>query len=70
MFRQLKTAFTSASVLVHFDPAKPIGLETDASGYAIACIISQQAREVGEAKGDLSDRTERAAKGHWNPVAF
>ncbi len=45
---------------VHFDPAKTIGLETDASGYAIAGIISQQAREVREAKECLSDCTERA----------
>jgi hypothetical protein len=45
-FRQLKAAFTSASVLVHFDPAKLIWLQTDASGYSIAGIISQQAKEV------------------------
>jgi hypothetical protein len=42
-FRQLKTAFTSAPVLIHFDPAKLIRLERDAMGYAIAGIISQQA---------------------------
>ncbi len=32
-------------------------------------IILQQAREVREAKGSLSDRTERM-KVNWYPVAF
>ncbi len=45
-FQQLREAFTRAPVLVHFDPAKPIRLETDASGYAIAGIISQQADDT------------------------
>jgi hypothetical protein len=81
-FRQLKAEFTSAPVLVHFNLAKRIRLETDASGYAIASIILQQAREAREAKDGPSDRTgrgigcateraaERTAKGHWHPVAF
>jgi hypothetical protein len=69
-FRQLKAAFTTAPILVHFDPAKPIRLETDASGYAIAGIILQQAGEVWEATEGLSDRLERVAIGHWHPVAF
>jgi hypothetical protein len=49
-------------VLIHFDLAKLIQFKTDASGYAIAGIISQQAREVREAKECLSDCTERAMK--------
>jgi hypothetical protein len=57
-------------VLVHFNPAKPIRLKTDATSYAIAGIISQQARVVREAKRGLRDRTERAAKGHWYLKAF
>ena len=40
-FRKLKAAFATAPVLQHFDPAKPIRLETDASGFAIAGILSQ-----------------------------
>jgi len=39
-FRKLCDAFTKAPVLVHFDPKQPIQLETDASGYAIAGILS------------------------------
>ena len=39
-FNTLKAAFTSAPILHHFDPALPLMLETDASDYAIAAIIS------------------------------
>ncbi len=69
-FRQLKAAFTPLPVLVHFGPAKPIRLETDASGYAIASIILQQMGEVWEATEGLSNRMKHVAKGHWHPVAF
>jgi hypothetical protein len=41
VFRRLREAFTRAPVLQHFDPEKLIKLETDASGFAIAGILSQ-----------------------------
>jgi hypothetical protein len=41
VFALLKTAFSSAPILRHFDPSLPIILECDASDYAIAGIISQ-----------------------------
>jgi hypothetical protein len=40
-FRKRKRAFTGAPILQHFDPAKPIILQTDASGFAIAGILNQ-----------------------------
>ena len=40
-FRQLKTAFTTAPVLAPFDWAKDIVLETDASDYVSAGVLSQ-----------------------------
>ena len=40
-FRKLCNAFTRVLVLVYFDLKKPIQLETDASGYVIAGILSQ-----------------------------
>jgi uncharacterized protein (DUF1330 family) len=50
-FSQLQEAFTKA-VLIHFDPTKPIRLETNSSGYAKARIMSQQAvtrrKQAGE----------------------
>jgi hypothetical protein len=40
-FRKLKKAFSEAPIHQHFDPAKPIILQTDASGFAIAGILNQ-----------------------------
>ena len=40
-FRRLKDAFQSAPILVHFDPELLIRLETDASDFGVAGIISQ-----------------------------
>ena len=40
-FRKLKKAFTDAPILQHFDTAKPIILQTDASGFAIGRILNQ-----------------------------
>src|SRR3989440_229865 len=41
-FDLLKKKFTSAPVLMVFDPAKPIYIETDASDYALGACISQK----------------------------
>ncbi len=41
--QRLQQAFTEAPVLIHFDPNKPIPVETDSSGFAIAGIILQLA---------------------------
>jgi hypothetical protein len=40
-FRKLKKAFTEAPIHQHFVPAKPIILQTDASGFAFAGILNQ-----------------------------
>ena len=40
-FQKIKKAFTDAPILQHFDPAKPITVQTDASGFAIAGILNQ-----------------------------
>jgi hypothetical protein len=39
--QKLKRAFTEAPILQHLDAEKPITLQTDASGFAIAGIINQ-----------------------------
>ena len=41
-FNALKEAFTSAPVLTHWIPDRPIIIETDASDYALAAILSIQ----------------------------
>jgi hypothetical protein len=40
-FVKLKTAFTSSPILVHPDSSRPYIVETDASDYALAAILSQ-----------------------------
>jgi hypothetical protein len=72
-FVQLRDNFTKALVLAHFDPAKPIRLKTDTSGFAITGIILQQQDNVRDsaegaefgAKGNKS-----ASKGHKHLVVF
>ena len=56
VFNTLKTAFLQAPVLIHFDPEKPIRVETDASGWAIGAILTQP--------GTTPDDS------HWHPVAY
>jgi transposase InsO family protein len=41
-FNGLKTLFTQEPVLKHFDPTRKIYMETDASDFAIAAVVSQQ----------------------------
>ena len=41
-FDTLKTAFTSAPILQHFDYEKPIVLETDSSDFVSAGVLSQE----------------------------
>ena len=59
-FKRLKNAFSSAPVLQHFDPSKPIRIETDTSGFAIAGILSQPGDPI---PGRWSDA-------HWHLVVF
>lgn len=47
-FEFLKQSFSSAPILVHYHPNRPTILETDASDYAIAAILSQHLPETSE----------------------
>ena len=41
-FESLRTSFTTAPILHHFDPSLPTVLETDASDYAVGAVVSQR----------------------------
>jgi hypothetical protein len=56
-FQALRDAFTGTPIVAHFDPARPIRLETDASASAICGILSQSV--------PTGDKTAE-----WRPVAF
>ncbi|SPC62447.1 uncharacterized protein UHOD_11534 [Ustilago sp. UG-2017b] len=40
-FEQLRSAFGTDTILHHFDPTRPIIVETDASDFAVAAVLSQ-----------------------------
>jgi hypothetical protein len=40
-FSMLRAGFTQAPILSHFDPTCKLRLETDASAFALAAIVSQ-----------------------------
>jgi len=44
-FQRLKYAFTTTPILQHFDPEKPIIVETNASYFTIGAILSQPAND-------------------------
>jgi len=41
-FEELKQYFTTAPILAHFDPAKMVIIETDASDFALGAVLSQR----------------------------
>ena len=53
-FLNLRKAFTTVSLLRHFDPLLPTCMEIDASGFVISAIILQPHPETG----------------HWHPVSL
>ena len=70
-FVKLKEKFSSALMLRHFNPEKAVHLETDASAFAIAGILSQQG--AGEPGADWCQSTstiEGDMAVHWHPVTF
>ena len=75
-FEGLKKAFTTAPVLVHYDPDALIRIETDASGFGISGILSQPRDDVAAAtESKKATKAENAGPGaqqqrHWHPVAF
>ena len=40
-FEELKKRFTSALILAHFYPDRRMGIETEASDFALGAILSQ-----------------------------
>ena len=70
-FIELKEKFSSTPMLRYFNPEKAVCLETNASVFTIAGILSQQG--AGEPRADWC-RSTSTIKGdtaaHWHPVIF
>jgi len=45
VFKELKEQFTMAPILAHYDPQRPVIIESDASDFAIGAVISQRDNE-------------------------
>ena len=56
-FKELKGAFLTVPILIHYNSDLPCRVETDASGIAVCGILSQQA-------------PNEDGKAHWRPIAF
>jgi hypothetical protein len=70
IFRRLQQAFTTTPVLVHFDPDKPIRLETDLSGFAIAGIMFQPVDQNYRKAPKGAPTPVKKVVRDWHPVAF
>ncbi|RMZ74713.1 hypothetical protein DV737_g5810, partial [Chaetothyriales sp. CBS 132003] len=57
-FKHIKDSFVQAPLLRHYNPDLQVVMETDASGYAIAVLLSQSASD------------EAKANRHLHPIAF
>jgi len=42
IFTELKNRFTSTPILAHFDPQRPVIVETDASDFTLGAVLSQR----------------------------
>ena len=58
-FMLLKEAFGKAPLLGHYDPEKPVLLETDASTAALAGILSQPVEKL-----------DASSRGLWRPIVY
>ncbi|EPQ25612.1 uncharacterized protein PFL1_06932 [Pseudozyma flocculosa PF-1] len=65
-FTRLKKAFTTAPVLRHFDPSLPTVMETDASDYVVAGVLSQWVPNAEEHAAS----PPRARTHTLHPIAF
>ena len=63
-FDKLIQAFTTPPILKHFDPTKEIIIETDASNFAIGCILSQKWGETLHPVAFFSRKMEKAEKNY------
>ena len=67
-FNQLRLAFIKVPILRHFDPESHIRIKINASGYAIAGVLSQLNLNFDALPNDLN--LDKSDFGQWHLVAY
>jgi hypothetical protein len=70
MFCRLQQAFTIAPMLLHFDPDKPIRLETDSFGFMIVGILSQPVDQAVPKVPETAPTPGKKVLQDWHSAAF
>ena len=68
MFQECKKLLSTAPVLAHFDPALPIKMAGDASGYGIGAVISQTYPDGKERPIAYTSRTLSSSERNYSQI--
>lgn len=68
MFKKIKKELTSDSILVHFDPKKPIVVTCDASPYGISAVFAHRVGDGLDHPVCFASRTLTAAEKRYPHV--
>jgi hypothetical protein len=64
-FKWAKNGLQADSLLVHFDPVKPLIMESDASQYGLGAVLSHKMEDGQEHPIAFSSRTLSPAEKKW-----
>ena len=67
-FQSAKEALTSSPVLMHYDPALPVSLATDASAYGVGTVISHTLPDGTERPIAFASRTLTSSESHYAQI--
>ena len=67
-FQNAKEALTSSPVLMHYDPALPVSLATDASAYGVGAVISHTLPDGTERPIAFASRTLTSSESHYAQI--
>ena len=67
-FQNAKEALTSSPVLMHYDPALPVSLATDASAYGVGAVISHTLPDGSERPIAFASRTLTSSESHYAQI--